>query len=584
MTIRRLGRYEIVKQIAAGGGGEIFLAQEAAGGRQVVIKCVQNLGSRQVPHSRITMLLEEARIGTIVDHPNIVKVLEVDFQEGCFYMVMEQLEGCDLREVWRYGEAANRLLPVPIVVHLIIEAAEGLHAAHECKTEDGRPLHLVHRDISPSNLFVTESGLLKILDFGVAKTAIQIRQTLAGVIKGKISYMSPEQLRGDILDRRSDVFALGVILHELLTGRRLFKRPEDGLSRAAILSGFVAPPLRIDTPLPEPLVRATMGAIQRDRGLRFKTAKKLADELRRVAQVLPPVSPQDVAVFIKGLVPSDMTAADAEMHWRADTVQLSRWATEVLGSLEDEVRSTRVDLRGIFSSAQPLVDLRHRFRQLGQKLVATVRGLPAALTNRKLLAAAVASLAVAAIVSTTIFLRRENPPQPANLPAPDPASGGAVPSVSSPTPVSPSNVPGASPSSSESTGPKAEPPSFGAAIDTSPTAPAESPGPLHERRSQARPDRREIKSSTSRPGGAVPPAKSAHSREGVQPGKLTLGSKPWANVYIGKRLLGPTPLVDFPLPAGEYTFTLVSPEAGLAQTVTLEIPAGGSVRHNVSLR
>jgi serine/threonine-protein kinase len=274
-----LGRFELVHRLDIGGMAEIFLALERGlhdFERVVVIK-------RALPHlaekaSFREMFLQEARWVARLNHPNIVQIYELGEAEGTAFIAMEHVVGVSFREL--VHRAAERGTPVPlgVVVGLMEQACAGAHAAHELTDGSGRLLGLVHRDISPHNLMVTAGGHVKLLDFGIAKaTELGVDNTRPGALKGKVSYMSPEQVLQTRLDRRSDVFALGIVAWELLTLRRLFKREHELATMQAITGTVAARPERWCPGLPAAISEAVMQALSLDPEARFSTA----DGLRR---------------------------------------------------------------------------------------------------------------------------------------------------------------------------------------------------------------------------------------------------------------------------------------------------------------
>src|SRR5262249_34107635 len=206
---RTIGRYEVVGELATGGMAEIFLGRLVGPSgfeRPVVIKRIL----RQLSHkeSFVAMFLDEARIVAGIRHPNVVQVQELGQDTGELYLVMEYLEGESVASLVRRLVAQGERVDYALAAHVVAEACAGLHAAHEAQ-------NLVHRDVSPQNVFITYDGHVKVIDFGIAKTEGRMAQTEAGQVKGKFGYMSPEQCKADPLDRRSDVFALGIVLYEL---------------------------------------------------------------------------------------------------------------------------------------------------------------------------------------------------------------------------------------------------------------------------------------------------------------------------------------------------------------------------------
>jgi serine/threonine-protein kinase len=238
--------------------------------------------SRNEESNIATMFLDEARIAARVSHPNVVSVFDCGVESGVHYMAMEYLHGEPLREVVRHVEACGVPVPVHVACRMIADAAEGLHAAHEAKNDRGEDLNIVHRDVSPHNLFVTYDGTVKLVDFGVAKYRAKSTETRVGTIKGKVAYMSPEQARGDTVDRRADVFALGIILWELTTARRLFRGDDILDTIAKVLEQDVPRPSRLVRGYPADLEAVVMKALAKRREDRFQTAHDLARALMEV--------------------------------------------------------------------------------------------------------------------------------------------------------------------------------------------------------------------------------------------------------------------------------------------------------------
>jgi len=274
----RLGRYEILDRIAWGGMAEIFFARErgvAGLERFVVVK-------RILPHlaertDLIDMFLQEARLVAQLTHPHVVQIHELGQDGADFFIAMEYISGSSVREILAEAARRQESIPVGVAVGLVAQACAGAHAAHELTNTQGKHLGLVHRDVTPHNLMVTAEGHVKLLDFGVAKSTLAADQTLTGSLKGKLYYLSPEQCRYEKLDRRSDIFSLGVILWELLVGRRLFKRENEIQTLQAIAEEQVPDPRSQRTDVPIGLSAVCACALTKDRDERFTTA----DEMRR---------------------------------------------------------------------------------------------------------------------------------------------------------------------------------------------------------------------------------------------------------------------------------------------------------------
>jgi hypothetical protein len=214
-----------------------------------------------------------------VKHPNVVAVHELGQVGTDLFLVMEYLAGETVSGLIRRVVVRGEILPLALGAYIVAEACAGLHAAHELADESGKPLHLVHRDVSPSNVFVTYNGEIKVLDFGIATAAHRLTRTATGQVKGKFSYMSPEQCRGEALDPRSDIFSLGVVLYELTTQRRLFKRANELMVLKAVTQDQIPRPRREVPGYPEVLERICMRALSRDKDRRHANALELRQEL-----------------------------------------------------------------------------------------------------------------------------------------------------------------------------------------------------------------------------------------------------------------------------------------------------------------
>ncbi|HXU04651.1 MAG TPA: serine/threonine-protein kinase, partial [Polyangia bacterium] len=255
----KLGKYRVLHRIAFGGMAEIYLAR--ASGIQgfekyVVLKRI--LPQFAQNHELIRMFLQEARLAAILDHANIAQVHDIGEEGGAFFFTMEYLHGEDVRVIRKRLADRSERIPLQHAVHVVIDAAAGLHFAHEKKGPDGASLGIVHRDLSPSNIVVTYAGGVKVVDFGVAKIATDAELSGRHSLKGKLAYMSPEQVTQGGVDRRSDVFALGIVLFELTVGRRLFKAAGDVETLRAVLEAPVPRPSEIVADYPADLERIVL--------------------------------------------------------------------------------------------------------------------------------------------------------------------------------------------------------------------------------------------------------------------------------------------------------------------------------------
>ncbi|HVK74871.1 MAG TPA: protein kinase [Kofleriaceae bacterium] len=299
---QRLGNYELVALLALGGTAEIYLARidgTAGFEKYVVVKCLHDhlADDREF----VQMFLDEARLGAQLAHSNIVQTLGLGAQDDRYYLVMEHIAGMSLALMARRAteRVAGGRIPVALVLGAAVQACGGLHYAHEVAS-GGRPLNLIHRDVSPQNLVVTFEGVVKIVDFGIAKAEERETATRSGTIKGKFAYMSPEQCQARDVDRRTDVFALGVVVHELITGRRLFKRPSTYDTYQAILECKVPAPSSVNHELDPALDPVVMKALARNPSQRYPTAEAFGEAMAHYLHTRGKAGgASDIAAFIE---------------------------------------------------------------------------------------------------------------------------------------------------------------------------------------------------------------------------------------------------------------------------------------------
>ncbi len=293
--LSRLGSYEILRPIAHGGMADIYLARQAGQGgqagqagqagigqpeRQVAIKVLSE--ARAVDAEFLALFHHEARVCALLDHPNIASVLDVDVADGRHYLAMEYVDGVDLRDLLAAAARAGRGVPYEAAIAIVAAAAGGLDHAHRRCDADGQPLRLVHRDVSLSNIMVGHDGSVKVVDFGIASTTISDVHTLPGVVRGKASYMSPEQCLGDELDHRTDVFALGVVLYELTTGARCFHGKSDFERMLAVVRGDYLAPGQIVDGFPQELEQVIRTALASAAHHRYASCADMIEALEAV--------------------------------------------------------------------------------------------------------------------------------------------------------------------------------------------------------------------------------------------------------------------------------------------------------------
>lgn len=280
------GKFELVSRLAAGGMAEIFLARtRSVEGFEKYLVIKKILQQRTNDPEFVTMLLDEARLAASLDHPNIVKIYDVGQFENEYFISMEYLRGHNLIEIIRAGaHVGYSKPPLEHVVSAFTQAFAGLHYAHEKRDLDGRSLDVVHRDFTPQNIVVSFDGTVKVVDFGIAKAASRGAQTVAGTLKGKLGYMSPEQCSGGDVDRRTDIFAAGVMLYELTTGKRLYHERSDFETLKKIVEGPVPSPRELLPFYPAFLDEIVVRCLQKKPEHRYQTVRDLHHDLDAFAR------------------------------------------------------------------------------------------------------------------------------------------------------------------------------------------------------------------------------------------------------------------------------------------------------------
>ena len=276
----RFGKYTLIDRIAVGGMAEIFLARQAGlegFEKTIVIKRIRPHLSKQ--SNFVKMFLNEAKLAAQLNHPNIVQIYDLGKIGESYFIAMEYIFGRDMRRIIPKADALGIPFPMVYALKIASSVCEGLYYAHARTDMYGNALNIVHRDVTPENIFVSFDGTVKVLDFGIAKAANQIEQTRAGEIKGKLSYMSPEQCMGKPLDNRSDIFSLGVVLYEWLTGFKLFTGDSEVAILKSITEGKIYAPSYFKADIPEGVEAILMKALEKDREKRYQTAWEMQYDL-----------------------------------------------------------------------------------------------------------------------------------------------------------------------------------------------------------------------------------------------------------------------------------------------------------------
>lgn len=345
-------RYRIVRRLASGGMAELYLGRMS--GIQGVEKTVAIKRIRKDladDKAFVEMFLDEARVAATLQHPNIVQTYDVVSGPEGYFLSMEYLDGADVRVLVRAAQRKGQGVPVPMALQIVIGALAGLHYAHERRDPEGRPMEVVHRDVSPHNLFLTREGAVKLLDFGVAKATNNVVRTAGAEIKGKVRYLSPEQCVAAPVDRRADVYAAGVVLYELLTGERTHRGENPYATMRQILHEPVAPLRSVAPHLDEDLERIVMRSLEKKRSLRYGTAQAFQAALEAYCQ---------------------------QRGWFLSPIQLGSWVTTVLegDAPAAESKASARPERRVRPSVAPLVSTDHvTLSRAGGLIVARVHGV-----------------------------------------------------------------------------------------------------------------------------------------------------------------------------------------------------------------
>lgn len=316
-----LAGYEILNHVTSGGMASLYLARRrgAAGfSKLVAIKVVHPHLAKEGKFVR--MFLDEARLAARIQHPSVVSVEELLEDSGTYLMVMEFVHGCSLFQLIRKLASQGRRLSVDLTAWIAAQVADGLHAAHELRDDSAELLNVVHRDVSPQNILLSFAGHVKVIDFGIAKSRAQSDATRAGVLRGKVGYMSPEQANGLKLDRRTDIYALGIVMWECLTSRRLFRAENEILQLDMVRAPKVLAPSEY-APVPEALEEAVMDALRTDPEQRIATSKAFRDRILAARPQVGALHSSELAGLLETVMAEEIADSSALWEGLADSVE-----------------------------------------------------------------------------------------------------------------------------------------------------------------------------------------------------------------------------------------------------------------------
>ena len=366
-TERPVGRYVLCDEIAAGGMATVHFGRLIGPVGFVRIVAIKRLHAHFAKDPEfVAMLLDEARLAARIRHPNVVSTLDVVVEKGEMLVVMEYVQGESLSRLLRSAITAGETIPLPVACNIIASTLYGLHAAHEATSDQGQPLGIVHRDVSPQNILVGIDGVTRVLDFGVAKAVGRAQTTREGILKGKLAYMSPEQVVGEAIDRRSDVYAASVVLWEMLCQQRLFQADNEAATIHKIVTAKIPAPSTLVPGLPPAVDELVLRGLARDPAARWQTAWDMAEAASRIAHATPGV----VGAWVRHASGASLDArarrmAEIESHTGPDapdlptttfdaSPRLSAGAIAAIAHGERETGSQVTD----FSSATPAASKR----------------------------------------------------------------------------------------------------------------------------------------------------------------------------------------------------------------------------------
>lgn len=557
-----LARYEILGGLASGGMADVWLARirGPAGFEKVaVVKTILPHLARDPAFTE--MFLSEARVAAMLNHPNCVQIFDLGQEDSTYFLAMEFIDGFSLARVLRRAAQKQRPLAVSHLARIAVDAASGLDYAHRLIGTSGEPLSLVHRDVSPDNLLTSFSGLTKVVDFGIARAALprgRAAFTESGQVKGKVGYMAPEYLRGEPIDGRADLFALGVVLYRALTGHKPFEGPTDALTIKAILD-HDPPPLRsLNAEVPEAIEAMVMRALAKDAAGRFESAREMRQAIE--SSMGRPAEHHEVASYLESLWPPDDDERDRVRALARGEV------SDPSHAILDEVVSDQVpSVASVFT--RPDRSTRRMARSVGQAVPLAALGL--------IVVAGVAAVgllwrSVSSQAPTSAGVGRD-PAAPPPVPAARPALAAAPELPPSPAPAKPAPrpPPGSGRIRVEVV---ARPPGElyvdGRLIGRAPGSFELSPG-LRTLRVADRGEGldREV---------VVTVARDGERRIEIVSGKafLDLRASPWAAVRLDGRELGITPVPVQEVWEGRHEVEMSNPELGRSRRTVVEIKAG----------
>ncbi|MBK9373891.1 MAG: TonB family protein [Holophagales bacterium] len=424
------GRYQLLEKIAAGGMAEVYRARmrgEEGFEKIVAIK-------RILPHMAdnddfITMFIDEAKLAAQLTHNNIIHIYDLGKEDAYHYIAMEYVEGKDLRSILKTASEKGYPLPVELALFIASKVANALDYAHRRMGLDGKELNLVHRDVSPQNVLISFEGDIKLCDFGIAKAATKVQQTQAGALKGKLQYMSPEQAWGKKVDRRTDIFSLGIVLFEMLAGERLFSGDTDLTILEQVRDARSEPPSLKNPDVPKKVDQIVLKALAKNPQDRYQNASEMEKDINSVLYSFQPApGPADLAIFMHRLVEASAAASDAQID--AAFAQVA-----AAPAPEEKKKGKGLVISKKEKAAEPApvpepVEVSQPAMSLGDEPGKSRTGLFAGI-----------GVGVLVLAAAAYFMTRGKAPEPVPVPAPVPAAATeAAPATTAVEPAAPEKV------------------------------------------------------------------------------------------------------------------------------------------------
>lgn len=576
------GKYQLFASLGRGGMADVFLAVARGPMGFNKLAVVKRLRAQLAddPSFR-TMFLDEARLAARLNHPNVVHTYEVGEQDGVYFIAMEYLEGQPLNKVIHEAVKSNKVFEESFCARVVSDALSGLNHAHELKDYDGKPLSIIHRDVSPHNVFVTYGGVVKLVDFGIAKAALSSTETEVGVLKGKVAYMSPEQAMAGPIDQRSDLFAMGIVLWELLTRQRLMTGDSAAATLHRLLNSAIPAVSSVRADIDPELDAIVAKALEKDPKYRFQTAIEMRDALEGylASSSSKAMRAEEVGHSISLMFTKvrEEVQKQIQLHMEKVAATPLNEPVPVAGGLggarqiSGGTQGALPQLLGVSGSGSGIVPSFGTGASIPPRDVTGAFPQPQPEEKKSpivlIVIAAFLGLLLLAVLGL-VFQGLKSKPA---------GNGSLVATQVTGTP--PATASTATPIGIQGTATGVTSGVIAPATVTAPTATAATVATASTPHTGGHPTGHGARTNPTAT--AQPTSVAAPTEEG---GFLTLDTYPWTKVSEGGKVYGNTPLVHFALPSGSHTLTLENPDQGLKQTTTITIKPGETVTKRLGLQ